>query len=520
MGLSQEVSLSRWIVVGWWVWTGKQETRRDAVTNTLGFRACWGLGPEGMAPSPPGHTSTNLPFTLLTPLSLIPFSQHAQDRSTSVPFQPFLDHRHPSSIARCPMLLITKCNPGLGPARSHTLQTQQQRVPHRCLHSGVIANAQPTGRKATQPRCVHVAVSKCIACVGPCRLQSASRSLLTHSAAATAPTPPPRRTVSPDDAAPSIASKQQPNWTEGMARIQGLMGRVQDQLQALSKLRLSSNPALLTELRDKAEQHLEVLMLLAESQQKQHIEDSSGGSSSKAASSSSSSKDLQRLLKELEQQLDLEHQAMVTAVASATSTPSSTPDPQQQGPNTTSSSSSRRRTKTQSQAAAGTTADPTTTQQPAAADAAAAVLQQQRLADAESKVTKLQRQLEDAEYVIQATADELSEHRELQMAYDKQCQDLYRLRMQLQLVRTQGHDAASVAAHANKQHKQVRACVAGGGRWCWLRQGCGWRSLLAPVHALRSYKHCVSKHTHTHTHSNHKYVQHLLPVCIHPLHTP
>lgn len=52
--------------------------------------------------------------------------------------------------------------------------------------------------------------------------------------------------------------------------------------------------------------------------------------------------------------------------------------------------------------------------------------------------------------------DELSEHRDLQMAYDKQCQDLYRLRMQLQEVRSQGNDAESFAAQTNRQHKQVR----------------------------------------------------------------
>jgi hypothetical protein len=51
------------------------------------------------------------------------------------------------------------------------------------------------------------------------------------------------------------------------------------------------------------------------------------------------------------------------------------------------------------------------------------------------------------------------------MAYDRQCQDLYRLRMQLQEVRSQGNDAESFAAQTNRQHKQVRRAGKERGGW-------------------------------------------------------
>jgi predicted nuclease with TOPRIM domain len=232
-----------------------------------------------------------------------------------------------------------------------------------------------------------------------------------------------------------------------MATIQALMGRVKEQLQTHSNLRFN-NPALAQELKAKAERHLELLMGLAESQQEQHIQGNSGNTS-----------DLQKALRELTVQLDLEQQAMLTASIDA---------PTPNGPSTSSSEPTSDTTSTYqsfNSQPTGNSGSPDTSnsadtfrEQMQQAEAAAAALQEQ-LSAATAQVTSLQQQLAESEAVLQSTNEELSEHRELQMAYDKQCQDLYRLRMQLQLVRTQGNDAVSLAAQANKQHKQV------GGGW-------------------------------------------------------
>jgi chromosome segregation ATPase len=262
-----------------------------------------------------------------------------------------------------------------------------------------------------------------------------------------------------------VVQDEQPAWTDGMATIQALMGRVQQQLQAVSNLR-PNNPALARELKAKAESHLELLMSLAESQHEQHIQ----GSSSSMNSSSRNTSDLQQVLHELQVQLDLEQQAALTAASKGAATnSSSTAPPQQQQPGR------RRRTSSSSRApstaaAAGTGSDgksSSSSDAPSNGSAAAALQQQlqqaqaaaaaaqERLAAAEAQVATLQQQLADTKSKLQGSSEELSEHRELQMAYDRQCQDLYRLRMQLQLVRTQGNDTASLAAAANKQHKQV-----------------------------------------------------------------
>jgi chromosome segregation ATPase len=221
------------------------------------------------------------------------------------------------------------------------------------------------------------------------------------------------------------------------------MGRVQEQLQTHSKLRFN-NPALAKELKAKAEQHLELLMGLAESQQKQHIQ----------GNSSSGTSDLQHVLHELTVQLDLEQQAMLTA---------SIDTPAPDGPSTSSEATIDTNSTYQSfnsQPTDGSSPDTSSSadklrEQVQQAEAAAAASQKQ-LSEATARVSSLQQQLAELEAALQSANEELSEHRELQMAYDKQCQDLYRLRMQLQLVRTQGNDAVSLAAQANKQHKQVR----------------------------------------------------------------
>lgn len=219
------------------------------------------------------------------------------------------------------------------------------------------------------------------------------------------------------------------------------MGRVQEQLQTHSNLRFN-NPALAQELKTKAERHLELLMGLAESQQEQHIQGNS---------SSGNKTDLQRVLRELTIQLDLEQQAMLTASIDAP-----TPD----SPSTSSSDTTRAYQSFSSQPTDNSsTSDRNDTadalrQQVQQAEAAAATLQEE-VSAAKAQVSSLQQQLAESEAALQSAHEELSEHRELQMTYDKQCQDLYRLRMQLQLVRTQGNDAVSLAAQANKQHKQV-----------------------------------------------------------------
>jgi hypothetical protein len=45
---------------------------------------------------------------------------------------------------------------------------------------------------------------------------------------------------------------------------------------------------------------------------------------------------------------------------------------------------------------------------------------------------------------LAAAAEELSEHRELQMTHDKLCQDVYRMRMMLQQAQSHGNDVAQV----------------------------------------------------------------------------
>lgn len=214
------------------------------------------------------------------------------------------------------------------------------------------------------------------------------------------------------------------------------MSRVQEQLEQHSTLRFN-NPHLAQELKAKAEQHLEVLMRLAQAQQEQYIQGNSSGDTS----------DLQQTLHELQVQLDLEQQAMVTATSIAKK--------QSVTSNTTSQEvhPASRRVSTYNNSS---TLD----------GASAGAMQelnddvQQQLASAKAQISNLQQQLEEAEARAHSVAEELSEHRELQMAYDAQCQDLYRLRMQLQSVRTQGNDAASLAAMTAKQHKQVRmACL-------------------------------------------------------------
>lgn len=212
-----------------------------------------------------------------------------------------------------------------------------------------------------------------------------------------------------------------------MATIQGLMGQVQDQLVHSARI---SNPALAKELKAKAERHLEVLMRLAEAQQQQHIQGNSP---------SGDTLDLQQLLQELQVQLELEQQAMLTAstipaAPSTNTSPSSSPTP----------------TPTSKDDAVAQQQELELERAHAAADAL-----QERLASAEAEAINLRDQLSDTQGQMRSIQDELKEHRDLQMAYDKQCQDLYRLRMQLQLVRSQGNDAEALAAQANKQHKQV-----------------------------------------------------------------
>lgn len=221
----------------------------------------------------------------------------------------------------------------------------------------------------------------------------------------------------------------------------GPWNHYQEQLQAHSKLRFS-NPTLAKELKGKAEQHLELLMKLAESQQENHIQGAGSNTSQ-----------LQQLLQELEVQLDLEKQVMLTASIGVID-PMHTAD-------------------AASNAAIGR-ADGTGSQVSSTGSSGSeAGLQQQlqqsqqevsnlrgRLLEAEARALILQQQLDDADARLQSVSEELHEHRELQMAYDRQCQDLYRLRMQLQLEQSQGSDAASLAAMANKQHKQVSGVVA------------------------------------------------------------
>lgn len=249
-----------------------------------------------------------------------------------------------------------------------------------------------------------------------------------------------------------------------MAAIQALMSRVQEQLQAVSNLR-PNNRALARELKAKAESHLELLMSLAESQHEQHIQGNS--------KNSSSASNLQQVLHELQVRLDLERQAALTAASKGATNNISTP-PQQPGRRRrTSSSSGGSDSKSSSSSSSGignsSSDSPSSNGSTAAAlqqqvqqAQAAAATAQERLAAAEAQVASLQQQLADAKAKLKGSSEELSEHRELQMAYDKQCQDLYRLRMQLQLVRTQGNDTASLAAAANKQHKQVQAGWWGG----------------------------------------------------------
>jgi hypothetical protein len=45
---------------------------------------------------------------------------------------------------------------------------------------------------------------------------------------------------------------------------------------------------------------------------------------------------------------------------------------------------------------------------------------------------------------VVAAAEELSEHRELQMTHDMLCQDVYRMRMMLQQAQSHGNDVAQV----------------------------------------------------------------------------
>jgi hypothetical protein len=58
---------------------------------------------------------------------------------------------------------------------------------------------------------------------------------------------------------------------------------------------------------------------------------------------------------------------------------------------------------------------------------------------------------------LAAAAEELSEHRELQMTHDKLCQDVYRMRMMLQQAQSHGNDVAQVCCFTRTFLQGVRS---------------------------------------------------------------
>ncbi|KAF6257036.1 hypothetical protein COO60DRAFT_1640292 [Scenedesmus sp. NREL 46B-D3] len=311
-----------------------------------------------------------------------------------------------------------------------------------------------------------------------------------------------------------------------MASIQQLMARAQQQLQGMDALE-ASQPLLAQELKEKSVAHLDLLMQLAEAEQKHITGDLDSGQ-------------LQQVLDDLQQQLDQEQQEAMAAAAS-TSAPAATATAASAGPGSTgaaatgdsnkqrsssgssgsssSGSSSGSSSNTgrvsassglqadavqqkrsellgsneQLRAAVGRASAGLKQQQAAAVPADASkeqlqerivVLQEQleaadaalqdgqqlrmdydrmcqqayelsrKLSQADSAKGELQRALADARAQLAAAAEELSEHRELQMTHDKVCQDVYRMRMMLQQAQSHGNDVAQDAAATAGKHKQ------------------------------------------------------------------
>jgi hypothetical protein len=228
-----------------------------------------------------------------------------------------------------------------------------------------------------------------------------------------------------------------------LASIQSLMARAQEQLDVCSELR-AANPLLSGELKSKAERHLDFLMRLAEQQAApQRAQRISGA-------------ELERQLRDLSEQLDLEQQAARTVAAAnlakrrdaaaqqaAAAAAEREDAPAAAAPANATSSTA---------AAAATGASRGSSSSTTGSNGAAALALQEQLAAATAQLAAARAELGEAEAKLQ-------EYHDLQITYDRLCQDMYRLRMQLQAAQHQGHDEAAVAASMAQQHRQVRCCV-------------------------------------------------------------
>eukprot|EP00878_Enallax_costatus_P012649 GHUV01013212.1.p1 GENE.GHUV01013212.1~~GHUV01013212.1.p1 ORF type:complete len:648 (+),score=321.26 GHUV01013212.1:993-2936(+) len=77
-----------------------------------------------------------------------------------------------------------------------------------------------------------------------------------------------------------------------------------------------------------------------------------------------------------------------------------------------------------------------------------------KLSQAEAENVELKGKLDDVKADYAAATEELADHRELQMQYDKQCQDMYKLRMMLQQAQAAGGEVADQAAGTANKYKR------------------------------------------------------------------
>eukprot|EP00775_Hariotina_reticulata_P008710 gene8710-8891_t len=292
------------------------------------------------------------------------------------------------------------------------------------------------------------------------------------------------------------------SWPKRMGNIQALMAGMQEQLHALCGLH-GSNPAVTQGLKQKGQQHLELLMQLAEAEQR-HV------------TGELSTLELEKLLQGLLQQLDREHPALAGSneAASTGVCNSTTKAPSNEQWSTQGASHGLKDALTQSSELLGSTEELKLAVERAraylsirqrelsgAAANGGAQRQQQgeegyqsapeqadaqeqlhsaqealqdtqslrmdfdrmcqhafelsrKLSSANMANAELQSELSDVKARLVAAGDELAEHRELQMTYDQLCQDMYRLRMMLQKAQANGNDLAEQAAAAMNKHKQ------------------------------------------------------------------